>query len=57
MTYDEANQVWKVTADMLAGGSFKFRANNEWMIDFGVDANGNLVYADNPFFGYTAWFE
>lgn len=53
MTYDEANQVWKVTADMTAGGSFKFRANNAWEIDFGVDNNGNLVYADNPFFGYT----
>lgn len=54
MTYDEANQVWKVAADMTAGGSFKFRANNAWEIDFGVDNNGNLVYADNPFFGYTA---
>ena len=54
MAYDEANQVWKVTADMKAGGSFKFRANNEWMIDFGVDSDGNLKYADNPFFGYTA---
>lgn len=53
MTYDVANQVWKVTANMLAGGSFKFRANDAWVIDFGVDANGNLVYADNPFFGYT----
>lgn len=53
MTYDEANQVWKVTADMVAGGSFKFRANNAWVIDFGIDADGNLVYADNPFFGYT----
>ncbi len=53
MTYDEANQVWKVTADMLASGSFKFRANNEWVIDFGIDSNKKLVYADNPFFGYT----
>jgi len=54
MTYDEANHVWKVTADMVAGGSFKFRANNAWVIDFGIDADGNLVYADNPFLGYTA---
>jgi len=53
MAYDEANQVWKVTADMKAGGSFKFRANNAWVIDFGVDADGKLQYADNPFFGYT----
>lgn len=53
MTYDVVNQVWKVTANMVAGGSFKFRANDAWVIDFGVDANGNLAYADNPFFGYN----
>ncbi len=53
MTYDAVNQVWTVTADMLAGGAFKFRANNQWAIDFAVDGNGNLIYADNPFFGYT----
>lgn len=53
MTYDVANQVWKVTADMEKNGSFKFRANNAWVIDFAVDNNGKLLYADNPFFGYT----
>ncbi len=53
LTYDAANQVWKVTANMLAGGSFKFRANNAWVIDFGIDSNKKLVYADSPFFGYT----
>ncbi len=53
MMYDAANQVWKLTANMTAGGSFKFRANNQWVIDFGVDGSGKLVYADNPFFGYT----
>ncbi|MDQ2720055.1 MAG: SusE domain-containing protein [Bacteroidota bacterium] len=54
MTYDVVNQVWKVTCDMKHNGSFKFRANNAWNIDFGIDNKGNLVYADNPFFGYTA---
>lgn len=54
MTYDEINRVWKVTADMRKSGSFKFRANNEWVIDFGVDNNGKLLYADNPFFGYNS---
>ena len=54
MTYDPVNQVWKLTADMKSGGSFKFRANNEWVIDFGVDKDKKLVYADHPFFGYTA---
>jgi hypothetical protein len=54
MTYDATHQVWTVTAAMKASGSFKFRANDAWVIDFGVDAGGNLHYADNPFFGYTA---
>lgn len=54
MTYDEVDQVWKVTCNMVSNGSFKFRANNAWVIDFGMDpATGKLVYADNPFFGYT----
>jgi hypothetical protein len=54
MTYDVTNQVWKVTADMKTAGSFKFRANNDWKIDFGLDSKGKLAYADNPVFGYTA---
>lgn len=54
MSYDVDNKVWKVTANMKANGSFKFRANNEWVIDFGIDSKGKLVYADNPIFGYTA---
>jgi hypothetical protein len=53
MSYDATNQVWTVTANMVQAGSFKFRANNAWSIDFGVDNSGKLVYADNPFFGYT----
>ena len=53
MSYDAANKVWKVTAHMKQNGSFKFRANNAWTIDFGIDNGGKLVYADNPFFGYT----
>jgi starch-binding outer membrane protein SusE/F len=54
MTYDAANQVWTITVPMIAAGSFKFRANDQWVIDFGIDAGGNLQYADNPFLGYTA---
>lgn len=53
MAYDPNAQVWTVTADMKTAGSFKFRANDAWVIDFGLDADGNLHYADNPFFGYT----
>lgn len=52
LTYDPAKQVWSVTCDLKKDGSFKFRANNAWVIDFGVNADGNLAYADNPVFGY-----
>ena len=52
MTYDPTTKVWTVTCDMTVG-SFKFRANNDWKIDFGVDANGNLAYADNPIYTYN----
>ena len=52
LAYDPAKQVWTVTCDMKKDGSFKFRANNAWLIDFGVNADGDLAYADNPVFGY-----
>jgi hypothetical protein len=54
MTYDPVNQVWTVTAAMVTAGSFKFRANDAWVIDFGITNAGQIEYADNPFFGYTA---
>lgn len=53
MNYDETNQVWTVTVNMITAGSFKFRANNAWIIDFGIDAEGNLQYADNPLYPYN----
>lgn len=53
MTYDEASQVWVVNADMTTAGSFKFRANNAWVIDFGIDADGVMKYADHNVFPYT----
>ncbi len=53
MTYDADKQVWTVTLTLKADGSFKFRANNAWKIDFGLDSNGKLQYVDNPFFDYN----
>lgn len=53
MTYDPASQTWKATLNMSQNGSFKFRANNAWALDFGIDNTGKLLYADNPFLGYT----
>ncbi|MCR8558098.1 SusE domain-containing protein [Mucilaginibacter sp. BJC16-A38] len=52
MAYNAAKGVWTVTANMIKNGSFKFRANNDWKIDFGiVTATGKIYYADNPAFG------
>lgn len=48
LTYDPENKVWQVTADMTASGSYKFRANNAWQMNFGVDENGAIAYADHP---------
>ena len=53
MTYEANKQVWTVTLPLKADGSFKFRANNAWKIDFGLDGNGKLQYVDNPFFDYA----
>jgi len=53
LTFDPVKQVWSVTCNMLASGSFKFRANGAWSIDFGIDANGHLQYADNPAYPYN----
>lgn len=38
MTWDETNQVFTVTLDMVAG-EFKFRANDAWDYDLGGDIN------------------
>jgi hypothetical protein len=53
MSYDTTNKIWTVTCAMITAGSFKFRANNAWKIDFGIDAKGNLAYADNPLYPYN----
>lgn len=53
LNYDATKQVWTVTCAMVSTGSFKFRANNAWNIDFGIDANGKLAYADNPAYPYN----
>lgn len=45
MVYDETSGTLKVTMDLTGGGFIKFRANNDWVIDFGDDdANGDLQY-------------
>ena len=53
LAYNAGTNSWSVTAAMLTAGSFKFRANDAWNIDFGIDANGHLEYADNPAYPYN----
>jgi hypothetical protein len=47
MTYDATAKVWKVTLDLTAD-EIKFRANDDWPINFGDDgADGSLEYSAN----------
>ena len=44
MEYDAENKVWTITAD-LTDGEMKFRANDEWDINYGSDeADGTLQF-------------
>ncbi|MET3126618.1 hypothetical protein ABID42_001720 [Arcicella rosea] len=52
LNYNPSTQNWSATADMKANGSFKFRANNAWQIDFGLNASGTLGYANHPWLTY-----
>jgi hypothetical protein len=52
LTYDPETQTWSVTADMKADGSFKFRANNAWVLDFGKEGN-KPGYANHPWKPYV----
>ncbi len=49
MTYDVVNDVWKVTADLLAG-ALKFRADNAWGLNYGPEdptrLKGKLISTD-----------
>ena len=52
MTYNSNTKIWSVTCNMLAAGSFKFRANGAWQLDFGHDNDGNIVYCNHPWLAY-----
>jgi starch-binding outer membrane protein SusE/F len=52
LVYNPGTQTWTVTANMKANGSFKFRANNEWVLDFGNEG-GKLGYANHPWKPYV----
>lgn len=44
MTYDIATETWSITTDLIAG-EIKFRANDDWAINYGDDGlNGRLEF-------------
>lgn len=47
MTYDPTNKVWTVTTTLDASGTFKFRANDSWDINYGYDGDGKLTFNGN----------
>ncbi len=53
LSYDAASQTWSATVFMKQAGSWKFRANNNWALNMGLDNEGRLQYADNAFLGYV----
>lgn len=43
MTWDETKGALTITMDMTAGGEYKFRANDDWAVNFGDnDSDGSL---------------
>lgn len=47
MTWDATNSVFTVTLDLVSSGSFKFRANDGWDINYGGDLNALTAGGDN----------
>jgi len=47
MTWDATNNVFTVTLDLISSGSFKFRANDGWDLNYGGDVNALSAGGDN----------
>ncbi|MCP4551690.1 MAG: hypothetical protein GY834_06540 [Bacteroidetes bacterium] len=47
MTWDAVNNVFTTTLDLVSSGSFKFRANDDWAVNYGGDLNGLSAGGDN----------
>lgn len=47
LTWDATNNVFTVTLDLVSSGSFKFRANDGWDINYGGDMNALTPGGDN----------
>ena len=44
MTFNPGSMTWSITLPMVTTGSFKFRANNAWNIDFGISMQQTTGY-------------
>jgi hypothetical protein len=44
MTWNYNTNVWSITTDLVVG-EFKFRADNDWTLAYGIDVEGNLTTA------------
>jgi hypothetical protein len=47
MAWDDANKIFTVTLDLVSSGSFKFRANDGWDINYGGDLDNLSQGGDN----------
>ncbi|WP_345368959.1 SusE domain-containing protein [Algivirga pacifica] len=47
MEYDQATGLWTVTADLVEG-EIKFRANDDWAINYGDEGGNGTLELDNP---------
>lgn len=55
MTYDAGNKYWIATINTVAGDEFKFRANNNWSLNYGdTGADGSLEDGGDNIKGYPA---
>lgn len=54
MTYDAGNKWWSGTITLAAGDEFKFRANNQWTLNYGdTGADGSLEEGGDNLKGVT----
>jgi len=44
MTWDYTTNIWSITIDLVTG-EFKFRADDDWALAYGIDGEGNLTDA------------
>jgi hypothetical protein len=51
MVYNQNSKKWEITIELTAGNEYKFRANDDWGVNFGTDDNndGSLDFGGGNF--------